>query len=126
MRTSCQCHQPIASTPDGAFGRENSLPPEIQPKCSGSFQRSQCCARPSAESAGTSPVYEPIEGAERYKMPLCCPVARESCSTSRRYQGSPGWLGSGGTEVSATAVRVDPPELMSAVYKQTVQRAPWL
>src|ERR1035438_3408077 len=120
-------HQLIASTPAEAFiGRGTSLPPEIQPNCSGSFQRIQCCAWPSVESTGTSPAYEPTEGAERYKMPLGCPVAKESCSTSRRYQGFPGWLGSGGTEVSATAVRVDPSELMSAVYTQTVQLAPWL
>jgi FAD binding domain len=119
-------HQLIANTPAGAFGSGTSLPPEIQPKCPGSFQSNQCCAWPSVESTGTSPSYEPTEGAERYKMPLGCPVAKESCSTSRRYQGCPGWLGSGGTGVSATAVRVDPSELMSAVYTQTVQRAPWL
>src|SRR6266567_3670014 len=119
-------HQSIASTPAGAIGSGTSLPPEIQPNCSGSFQSNQCCAWPSVESTGTSPSYEPTEGAERYKMPLGCPVAKESCSTSRRYQGCPGWLGSGGTGVSATAVRVDPSELVSAVYTQTVQRAPWL
>jgi hypothetical protein len=54
-------------------------------------------------------------------------VTKESCSTHRRYQGTPErWLWDGGTELAATAVRVDPSELMSAVYTQTVQRSPWL
>ena len=104
------------------------MPPEIQPNCSGSFQRIQCCTGPSAESTGTSPpsLYVPFEGAERYKMPLGRPVAKESCTTHRRYLGIPGWLGSGGAELAATTVRVDPSELMTAVYTQTVQRAVWL
>jgi hypothetical protein len=71
-------------------------------------------------------LYEPSEAAERYKMPLGCPAARESCSTDRRYLGIPGWLWDGGAEVAAAAIRVDPPELTTAVYTQTVQRAPWL
>ena len=104
------------------------MPPEIQPYCSGSFQSSQCCAWPSTESTGTSPpsLYAPFEAAERYKMPMDRLVATESCSTHRRYLGIPGRLGSGGTELAAATVRVDPSELVSAVYTQTVQRAPWL
>jgi hypothetical protein len=104
------------------------LPPEIQPNCSGSFQSNQCCAWPLTESTGTSPgsSCEPTEAAERYKMPLGCPVAKESRSTHRRCLGIPGWLWDGGTELAATAVRVDPPELVSAVYTQTVQWSPWL
>src|SRR6266567_2389044 len=118
-----RCHQLIASTPAGAFGSGTSLPPEIQPNCSGSFQSNQCCAWPPSESTGTSPpsLYAPFEAAERYKIPLGCPVAKESCSTHRRYLGIPGRLGSGGTELAAATVRVDPSELVNAVYTETVQ-----
>ena len=110
------------------MGSGTSWPPEIRPKCSGSFQSNQCCAWPSAESTGTSPpsLYVPFEAAERYKMRLGCPVAKESCNTHRRYLGIPGRLGTGGTEVVAATVRLNPSELMTAVYTQTVQRAPWL
>ena len=60
-------------------------------------------------------------------MPLGCPVTRESCSTDSRYKGTrERWLWDGGTGLTATAVRVDPSELVSAVYTQTVQRSPWL
>src|SRR4029077_19698376 len=121
-------HQAIASSAAEAFiGSGTSLPPEIQPNRSGFSTRNQCCAWPSAESTGTSPTsYEPAEAAERYKMPLGCPVTKESCSTHRRYLGILGWLWDGGTKLAATAVRVDPSELVSAVYTQTVQWSPWL
>ena len=67
-----------------------------------------------------------LEAAERYKMPLGCPVTKESRSTYRRYQGTPGRWFCGGAELAATAVRVDPSELVSAVYTQTAQWSPWL
>src|SRR5262249_37598345 len=123
-----RCHQLIAITPAGAFGSGTSSPPEIQPKCSGSFQSNQCRAWPSPESTGTSPgpSCEPAEGAERYKMPLGCPVAKENSSTHRRCRGIPGWLWEGGAELAATAVRVDPSGPVSAVYTQKAQWSPWL
>jgi hypothetical protein len=43
-----------------------------------------------------------------------------------RYRGVRGWELGGGTELAAAAVRVDPSELVRAVYTQTVQWSRWL
>jgi hypothetical protein len=43
-----------------------------------------------------------------------------------RYRGIRGWELGGGAELAAATVRVDPSELVSAVYTQTVQWSCWL